>query len=155
MELRKSQHWAAITPRQRQDPNSPVPGGIWHLLMNRDRLGSRVMAGQDLTALSGCIHPLRGSGAARERGEKAMGEKSAWVFKTSGVQQVTLNGVLLTPTPSLPGTAPLPAMALLFMWLRGEPGQEADPAEKQASSKKALSEVDQLCHWPYPRLHTI
>lgn len=82
-----------------------------------------------------------------------MGEKSAWVFKTSAVQQVMPNAVLLTPTPFFPGTAPFPVMALVFIWLHDEPDQEADPAEKQTSSKKALSQVNRLLHWPCPYLY--
>lgn len=39
-----------------------------------------------------------------------MGDKWAWVFNASDVQQVMLNAVLLTPTPFFPGTAPFPAM---------------------------------------------
>lgn len=64
-----------------------------------------------------------------------------------------LNAVLLTSTPFFPGTAPFPAMAFLFLWLCDEPDQEADPAEKETSSKKALSQVNQLCLWPCPYLH--
>lgn len=36
--------------------------------------------------------------------------------------------------------------AFLFMGLHDEPDQEADSAEKQTSSKKALSQLDQLPH---------
>lgn len=82
-----------------------------------------------------------------------MGDKWAWVFNASDVQQVMLNAVLLTPTPFFPGTAPFPAMTLLFMWLQDEPDREADPAEKQTSPKKALFQVNLLHHWPCPYLH--
>lgn len=51
-----------------------------------------------------------------------------------------LNAVPLPPTPFFPGTVLFPVMAL-FMRLYYDPGQEA-------SSKKALSQVSQLLHWP-------
>jgi len=45
-----------MAPKQRQDPSSPLPEGIWHLLRHKDR-HELVVTGQDLTALSGCIDP--------------------------------------------------------------------------------------------------
>lgn len=64
------------------------------------------------------------------QGEKVTGDKSAWVFKTSDVQQVVLNAALLTPTLFFPGSAAFPGIVFLLMWLHDKPDYEADPAEK-------------------------
>lgn len=80
--------------------------------------------------------PLNVKWGCMEQGEKAKGDKSVWVLKTSDVQQVMRKTGLLPPTPFFPGAAPCPVMSLLFLWLQDKPDQEAHPAEKQTSSKK-------------------
>lgn len=57
-----------------------------------------------------------------------------------------LSATQLTPIVLIPGSASCPMTAFLFMGLCDEPDQEADSAEKQTSSKKALSQLDQLPH---------